>query len=306
MAVDHRLLQAFVVLAEELHFTRASERLGITQPQMSQWIRKLEQRCGAPLVERSTRVVRLTPAGRAALPHAKAAVESMRLLQRSVQLDDTAVVGAVTLGYAGASSRPLLPEITRHVRQLAPGVELTLQSLVYAGAAASHVLSGDLDIAFSRRPLTQRGLVDRVVEYERILAAVPSDHPLARNEVIDVADLVGESWVMFPAGRGSSVRDMGTQLTRAAGFVPRIAQEAPDSYTILGLVAAGVGVTLTVASVAHVSTPGLALRPIAGAPQYLAATILHSAHPTRAARLVLDIIEHLHPTPPRPDGVVWE
>lgn len=303
--MDHRLLQAFVALADELHFTRASERLGITQPQMSQWIRKLERLSGAPLVERSTRAVRLTPAGRAALPHAKAAIEAIRLLQRSVSLDDGAVVGEVTLGYAGASSRPLLPLIARHVRQQAPGVELALQSLVYAAAAPSLILSGDLDIAFSRRPLTHRGLDDRVVEYERILAAVPSDHPLAREEAIDVADLARDNWVMFPAARGSSVRDMGAQLAREAGFVPRVTQEAPDSYTILGLVAAGVGVTLTVSSVSHVSTPGLALVPIAGPARYMAATVLHSAHPSRAARAVLDAIDALLPTPTRPDGIVW-
>lgn len=304
--MDSRLLKAFVVLADELHFTRASERLGITQPQMSQWIRRFEKQCGAALVERSTRSVRLTPAGRSILPHARAAVAEIQALLKSAQLDEGVVAGSVTLGYAGASSRPLLPEITRRVRLESPGVDLSLRSLVYAAAAPAMILSGEIDIAFSRRPLAHRGLDDRIIEYERILAAVPSDHPLASQDAIDIADLAHDNWVMFPGSRGSSVRDMGMQLAREAGYVPRITQEAPDSYTILGLVAAGVGVTLTVSSVSHVRTPGLTLRPVSASAQYLAATVVHSSHPSRATRAVLDVIGAILPTPPRPDGRVWD
>src|SRR5699024_5108943 len=304
--VDLKTLQAFVMLAEELHFTRAAERLGMAQPLLSQWIRKLERELDAPVVERSTRAVRLTPAGEAALPHARQAVESTRLLQRAVDQEGVPVLGSVTLGYAGASSRPWLPAIARAIRREAPGVDLRLRSMVYAGSTPSLVAAGALDIAFGRRPLTYTGLVNWVFEYERVPVDRASDHSLASRAAVDLRDVAGANWVMFSGHQGSSVRDMGMRLTRRAGFSPRIVQEAPDSYTILGLVAAGVGVTLTVSSVSHVKTPGLALVPVAGPALYLVATVLHRANPTRAVSAALDVVAALHPEPRRPPGVILD
>jgi DNA-binding transcriptional LysR family regulator len=304
--VDLKLLQAFVVVAEELHFTRAAERLGVAQPVMSQRIRRLEAECGQTLVDRTTRKVKLTPAGSAALPHARQVVDAARLMERAIEHGGTPVLGSVTLGYAGASSRPWLPGIARAVRRHAPGVDLRLQSMVYAGSAPSLVAAGDLDLAFSRRPLTYPGLVDRVFKYERVLVGVPTDHRLAEQDEIVLKDLAQDPWVMFPAQQGSTVRDMGLRLAHQAGFTPRIVQEAPDSYTILGLVAAGVGVTTTVSSVEHVATPGLKLVPLAGPARYLTATILHRRKPSQATQAVMDVLTGLHPIPRRPAGLVLE
>ncbi|WP_312180267.1 LysR family transcriptional regulator [Arthrobacter sp.] len=304
--MDLKLLQAFVTIAEELHFTRAAERLGVAQPVMSQWLRRLQTEFGQTLLDRTTRAVKLTPAGAAALPYARQAVEAARLMGRAIEEEGAPVLGSVALGYAGASSRPWLPGITRAVRRDVPGVELRLRSMVYAGSAPSLVAAGDLDLAFGRRPLTYSGLVDRVFEYERVLVGVSTDHWLAGQEEIDLMDLAGEPWVMFPAQQGSTVRDMGIHLAAKAGFIPKITQEAPDSYTILGLVAAGVGVTLTVSSVQHVATPGLRLVPLAGTAQYLTATLIHRRKPNRATQAVLDILTSLHPEPPRPAGLVLD
>lgn len=304
--MDVKLLNAFVVLAEEMHFTRAAERLGVAQPVMSQWIRRLETELGSTLVERTTRSLRLTTAGSAVLPHARGAVLASRLVERAALSDGTAPLGTVTLGYAGASSRPWLPRIARAVRAEAPGVELRLQSMVYAGAAPSLIVSGDLDLSFSRRPLKHPGLTEHVFEYERVLVAVPSDHRLADREEVALEEVSDEPWVTFPATRGSSVREVGFRLAEQAGFTPRIGQEAPDSYTILGLVAAGVGVTVTISSVAHIDTPGLRLVPIAGPPRWLAATVVSQRRPSRAAQAVLDIIQRELPTPERPIGIVLE
>ncbi|MFC7401420.1 LysR family transcriptional regulator [Citricoccus sp. GCM10030269] len=304
--MDLKMVQAFVMLADELHFTRAAERLGVAQPLVSQWIRKLESELGQPLVERTTRAVKLTAAGEASLPHARRAVESMRLVARAAQQDGTPVLGSVTLGYAGASSRPWLPGIARAVRREAPGVDLQLRSMVYAGSAPSLVAAGDLDIAFGRRPLTYSGLRDRVFEYERVLVGVPSDHRLAAQDEIKIRDLEHAPWVMFPGQQGSTVRDMGLRLAAQAGFTPRIVQEAPDSYTILGLVAAGVGITLTISSVSHVETPGLKLVPVAGPARYLTATLLHRRKPTRATEAVLGVLAGLHPEPVAPAGIILD
>jgi DNA-binding transcriptional LysR family regulator len=299
-------IRAFIALAEELHFTRAAERLGISQPQLSQLIRRLEQDLEAQLVERTTRRVVLTTTGQAVLPHARQALQEMRLMQRSAKGWTGDVQGTVRLGYAGASSRPWLPPIARRVREDTPGVELRLQSMIYGAQGPGRIVSGDLDIVFSRRPLKHPGLLDRIFEYEEILVGLPSDHRLAGVGEVALTDLRDEPWVMFPGAYGSNVREIGFELAREAGFEPNVVQEAPDSYTILGLVAAGVGVTVTVSSVRHIRTPGLKFLPLAGERQFSAATVVWSAHAHRATLAVIDAIEKVAPTPRRPRGKVLQ
>lgn len=299
-------IRAFIALAEELHFTRAAERLEVSQPQFSQIIRRLEERLEIPLVERTTRRVSLTTAGQAALPHARRALQELKLIQRSARGMAGDIVGTVSLGYAGASSRPWLPAIARAVREELPGVHLQLQSMVYGAQGPGRVVSGDLDITFSRRPLTHPGLVDRIFEYEEILVGVPSDHRLAGSGAVELVDLRDDPWVMFPGAYGSNVRDIGMKLSAKAGFTPKIVQEAPDSYTILGLVAAGVGVTLTVSSVQHVRTPGLTFLPLSGERRFAAATVVWSSQANQATLAVVDLMSQVSQTPPRPQGILLE
>ncbi|WP_411733416.1 LysR family transcriptional regulator [Paeniglutamicibacter sp.] len=297
-------VRAFLMVAEELHFGRASNRLRIAQPQLSQWIRRLEEDLGCQLFDRSTRSVSLTEQGFAVLEPAREMLLSARRVELAARLQGPGAVGLVRVGYAGASSREVLPLIARNVRAQEPGIELNLQSMIYAGFTPGMVAAGDLEIGFSRLPMEHPGVESRIFTYERILAALPSDHPLAMGKQIKLADLADEPWVMFPATRGSTVRDAGMRLAREAGFTPRVAQEAPDSYAILGLVAAGVGVTLTVSSVKHIATPGMVFRELAGGPIHLAAIIIWRKNPSRATARVLEIMEELLPTPDPPDGQV--
>lgn len=301
-----RDIEAFVMLADILHFTRAAELLGIGQPQISQRIRRFEKACGAPLVERTTRTVTLTPAGRAVLPHAQNALEALRLINRAVSESEGKVIGTVRLGYAGASSRPWLPAIARTVRQESPGINLQMRSMIYAAAGPGMIVSGDLDICFSRRPLVHSGLREEVFEYEQLLVGLPSDHPLANQSAIEMTDLEREPWVSFPAHHGSTVRQAGEELAAEAGFIPSVVQEAPDSYTILGLVAAGVGVTITLSSLQHVSTPGLTFVPLAGEPRYMTATVVWSNQASQATLEVLEAIRGVRPQTARPQGIFLE
>ncbi|GAA4361315.1 LysR family transcriptional regulator [Paeniglutamicibacter cryotolerans] len=297
-------VSAFLMVAEELHFGRAASRLRIAQPQLSQWIKRLEDDLGAPLFDRSTRTVALTPQGAAILIPAREMLSQARQVELGARLEGPGIIGRVRVGYAGASSREVLPPIARVLRTREPGIELSLESMIYAGFTPGMIAAGELDIGFSRLPLKHPGVESRVFTYERILVAMPADHPLAKRKEIKLADLAAEPWVMFPATRGSTVRDAGIRLAREAGFIPRIAQEAPDSYAILGLVAAGVGVTLTVSSVQHISTSGLVYRELAGEQRYLAAVIAWHTHPNPATGRLLEIMEEILPTPAHPEGRV--
>lgn len=297
-------VRAFLVVAEELHFGRAASRLRIAQPQLSQWIKRLEQDLRCQLFDRSTRTVALTDQGRAILGQARSMVENAREMELATRLSDSGLVGRVLMGYAGAGSREVLPPLARAMRTQEPGIELRLQSMVYAGYAPEMVATGELDISFSRLPMSHPGIESRIFTYERIVAAIASDHPLASHEVISLGDLAKEAWVMFPDSRGSTVRDAGIRLMRESGFTPRVAQEAPDSYAILALVAAGVGVTLTVSSVQHISTPGLVYKELSGDPHYLAGLVIWRTMPDRVTQRVLEIMEEILPTPHRPEGII--
>jgi DNA-binding transcriptional LysR family regulator len=174
--------------------------------------------------------------------------------------------------------------------------------------APAEVASGAIDIGFGRLPLRDKDVRTRVVAYERVLVALPEEHPLASADTIRLRDLAREPFVAFPATIGSNLREATTRLALEAGFSPHVMQEAPDSYAVLSLVAAGVGVTLTLSSVRHINPPGLAYRELAGPPIHLAVAVLWRHHgvgrATQAVLDILDILEQIMPTPPEPGGRV--
>ncbi|MGF9663207.1 LysR family transcriptional regulator [Arthrobacter crystallopoietes] len=303
--MDLKYLQAFSVLAEELHFGRAADRLGVAQPQLSVWIRRLERELGVELFDRSNRAVRLTAAGEAVREPVRRTLLAMQMVKRVALLGESGIVGQVRIGYPGASSRSVLPQLTRAVRTRHPGIDLKLQSQVYGGSAPAQVAAGAIDIGFSRLPVHNKDVNVRIFTYERIVAALPADHRLASAPTVRLQDLAVQPFVSFPATQGSTVRDAVKRLTGEAGFEPRILQEAPDSHAILGLVAAGVGVTLTVSSVQHIQFPGLVYRDLAGEATYLASVVVWPRHNvSRPAQAVLDVMEQIMPTPEKPRGRV--
>lgn len=296
--MELRHLIGFVATAEELHFGRAAARLHTAQPALSQQIRHLEKELGVQLFHRNTRSVTLSDAGAAFLGPARQVLADVEIARRAAVLGNSEIAGRVVVGFAGASSRAALPKLARAVRAEQPGIELVLQGQTYAGAALAEVTSGNLDIGFARLPVRDSALSTRVYEYERLVAALPSDHPLAAQETITVADLAEEPFVTFPGTRGSTVRDALILVCMNAGFTPRIMQEAPDSYTILGLVAAGVGVTITVSSVQHINTPGLVYRNLSDDIPRMAAVLAWRKDTVSAAvQAVLRIAEEVLPTP---------
>lgn len=296
--MEFKHLVGFIAIAEELHFGRAAARLHMAQPALSQQIRQLEKKLGVELFHRNTRSVTLSEAGYALLQPARQVLADVDIAKRAAVLGESEIVGRVVIGFAGASSRNALPELARAVRAEQPGVDMVLQGQTYAGAALAGITARQVDIGFCRLPVADAAIATRIYGYERLIAALPSDHRLAENEVIDVADLAAEPFVTFPGTQGSSVRDALIRVTMNAGFTPRIMQEAPDSYTILGLVAAGVGVTITVSSVQHIDTPGLVYRELSGDVADLVAVLAwRRDNVSPAVMAVLEIAERVLPTP---------
>jgi DNA-binding transcriptional LysR family regulator len=297
--VELRDFEAFVAVAEELHFGRAAERLHISQPPLSNRIRQLERDLRLQLFDRNTRTVSLTDAGERLLGPARRVLNEVDAAQNMAASIATGDQGRVRIGFAGASSQRALPLLTGAVRSQYPGVELVLQSQTYVFTALEQLLSRSLDLAFARLPIPHADLAWRVVEVEELVCALPAGHPLAAHESIRLPELHDEDFVSLPDDQGSILQSTMYALCVTAGFRPRIAQIAPDSSTVLALVAAGAGVTITLSSVCPVQTVGIAYRPLADIrPSHMFATLVwRKADPSPALQRVLDVSHSALPTP---------
>ena len=261
MDVHH--LEAFLAVAEELHFGRAAERLHIAQPPLSRTIRQLERDLGTLLFERTTRSVRLTTAGQALVEPAQQVLQGMRQARRAVQAAGRGETGRVRLGFAGPSSYLLVGQLGRLVRERHPGIELALQSTTYAAGALRAVAAGELDLAIVRWETPAPGIESRIVAEEHYVLVVPAGHRFAGRASVSMAECGDEDWVALPGDPGSALRDALIRFASEAGYGPRIVQTAPDTWTAVALVGAGVGITLSIdAAVVHAAHHEVAVVPL--------------------------------------------
>ncbi|MBL8926225.1 MAG: LysR family transcriptional regulator [Pseudonocardia sp.] len=297
--MEIRWLEAFVAVAEELHFGRAAARLRLAQSPLSQTIRKLERELGVTLFDRSTRSVALTPAGQALLPHAHRVFEELELGRQATGAASGVFYGTVDIGFAGALNHLTLPPLTRAVRHRYPDVTLNLVGRVMTRDGVARVERGALDLAFVALPLDPSPVVrTRLIAREPLGVVLPVDHRLAGEPVVDLADLADDGFVTTPVAVGSGLQEAGLRACVNAGFRPRIVQEITDPFMILTLVAAGVGVALVSAEVAGIMPSGSVYVPLRGKPVHLDHAIAWSAdNPSTVLKAVLAVAEEVLPTP---------
>ncbi|MFJ8931517.1 LysR family transcriptional regulator [Streptomyces sp. NPDC102364] len=297
--MDLRDLEAFVAVAEELHFGRAAARLHVAQPPLSNRIRRLESELHLPLFERSTRTVALTDAGLRLLDPARRTLTQAALTREVAASILSGEEGRVRTGFAGASSQRLLPMLATAVRRRYPRIELVLKSQTYVYTALEQVLAGELDLAFVRLPIAHPELSARAVEIEELICALPADHPMADRDRIRLGDLAQEDFISLHPDQGSMLQATMMSLCHAAGFRPKLVQLAPDSSTVLALVAAGAGITITLSSVCPVQSVGIVYRPLEGIrPTHLVSALAwRTDNPSPALARVVEISETALPTP---------
>jgi DNA-binding transcriptional LysR family regulator len=257
--MELRALRYFTVLAEELHFGRAARRLAITQPPLSQAIAKLEAELDVRLFERTRRQVRLTHAGVVFLGEARAtlarAAQGVELAQRAQRGE----VGRLAVGYLAATAYTLLPLVLRDFRRRFQGVKLELRELTIPQQHAA-LLGGDIDVGLLRPPVREAELDSETILSEPFVLALPSRHPLCILRRVPAKRLAGEPFVMFPRQPGLVFHDLVMGFCLRNGFTPRVAQEAYQTHTVVGLVSAGVGVALVPASTQKIGLAGVAYR----------------------------------------------
>jgi DNA-binding transcriptional LysR family regulator len=262
--MELRHLRYFVAVAEELHFGRAAERLRIAQPPLSRQIRDLEREIGSPLFGRVPRGVELTPAGRAFLPEARLTLAQAERAQRSAQRAAEGETGRLRVGFVEAATHSgILPDVLRFFRAHLPSVGLSLFELD-ALRQAEAFQDGRIDLGLLHSPPLDAARWLRVepIYQEPVILAVSKLHPLASRARLTLGALAEESFVSFPRVAAPGMYDDIIARCRAAGFSPRIVQEAAGWHTLASLVSAGVGIGFVPRSIAEFQQAGVVYRPV--------------------------------------------
>lgn len=267
-----RHLVYFREVAQTLHFRRAAETLGVAQPALSRQIAQLERALGAPLFDRSRRRVELTPAGRHLRESVDALLPRLQRLTHEVRAVAAGETGLLRVGFTGLAMATLLPAILREFHRRHPGIRLELNESPTSAQVAA-LVSGELACGFLHPDSLPPEFKTRQLLRERNGVVLPADHALARRAVLRLRELEHVPFVMFPRSHNPGFYDRVLVAFREAGITPNISEEVWPRTNAIGLVRAGVGMTLMCPSEAKLLPPDVVFRPLQG--------------PTPESRLVL-------------------
>lgn len=265
MDVHVRDLRYFVTVAEELHFTRAAERLYVSQPALSKQVRSLERQLGVELFRRDPQGVALTQAGTALLPHARRVLDAWSRGSAAVEAARAAARGTLVVGMSTSPGRGgLLPAIRSRFTAAHPDTALRLRQVSWEDPTAG-LADGGADVAFVWLPLPDAGRYGwTVVAEEPRLVALPQSHPLAARTEIDFAELRDQPFLALPPSAGP-LRDYWLALDERGGRPPRIGAEIASTEETYEALVAGLGVCLVATGNAPLITlGGVVTRPVRG------------------------------------------
>jgi DNA-binding transcriptional LysR family regulator len=255
-------LTSFVAVAEELHFTRAAERLNMTQPPLSRQIQLLEGELRVQLLDRTNRSVRLTPAGRAFLGEARRILRQSEQAALAVRRVSTGEAGALAVGFTAASAHSALGSLLKTARAALPGVEILLQELVTRDQLKA-LGEGSLDLGLIRPTSTGAGLSARTALREGLLAALPAAHPLAAGDgPMRIEDFDGEDFLMYSPIEARYFHELLISIFRSARARPVFTQYLTQVHSILALVDGGWGTALVPEAAARMRYGGVVFRPV--------------------------------------------
>jgi DNA-binding transcriptional LysR family regulator len=260
--MELRQLRHFLAVAEARNFSRAAETLHIAQPALSISIRKLEEEVGAKLLERGTRSTTLTEAGQIALDSARSALAHIDEIGRLAAAVSRGEAGLLRIAFVGGASYRILPKYLPEFRRRFPAVRLELLESTSLEVVES-VRSGLADCGIVRHPLMDvTGVSTRLLEEDRLVAALPRGHRLAAKSRLRLRDLAEEPFIQFSKARAPSLNAIIALACRRSGFEPSVAQEALQIQTIISLVESGLGVALVPESSRAGSGQAVEFRPI--------------------------------------------
>lgn len=260
-----RQLRYFVTLAEELHFRRAAERLSITQAPLSVAIQTLEREVGAQLFRRTQRRVELTEIGEVFRLHATAILDRVELSMTDVRDIVAGEAGRLRMGFTSASSLlPFFPEVICAFRRRYPKVEVALSDIPSV-AQITALQARQIDLGIMRSKIEEQSSdvsYTRLIR-DRLVVAMHADNPLARMETLTIHDLRDEPFLFYPQKAGVGIYDLVRELCARRGFVPRVVQEASESWAIVCLAATGLGIGVVPSELRCVNVPNVVFKALA-------------------------------------------
>jgi len=296
MSIDLKQLRYFLAVAEEKSFSRAAERLHISQPPLSQQIMKLESELGVRLFARTTRSFELTVAGKALMSEASELLGKMRMTIDTIRQIDRGEVGRLRVGIVGSAMWGPIPTLLEEFQTKYPNVTWTLHemgpTLQYDALRAKQI-----DVGFWREPkldeddLKSDNLRQELCFRENVCVAVNEHHPLAKQDAIELMDIASEPMLTLALDKSAFPRYL-IQCCVKAGFQPTIFQEATEPQTLLAMVGAGLGVALLPETTSRIGWPGVVFVPIRTNPPsanlYITYTTLDDAPVVRAFLNILN------------------
>lgn len=255
-------VRCFVAVAQEMHFSRAAAKLGLTPSPLSRNIQQLEWSLGVVLLERQQQAVQLTAAGRAFLPQALHLLEVAGALETAMRHAGARPAQRVVLAHVPGAGFALVPKLVRAAADALPQIEISLREMTNTEALAA-LRSHRLALAIVRAPADCRGLKTRCLVREPMVAALPEQDPRVALQQLTPQDFDGLPFVMYRPGNGGYYYEMLSSAFHHAGVTPHVVQRVKQTHTILGLVARGIGAALLPASAMASRYAGVAFRPAA-------------------------------------------
>jgi DNA-binding transcriptional LysR family regulator len=266
MSIDLKQLKYFLAVAEEKSFSRAAERLHISQPPLSQQIMKLESELGVRLFARTTRSFELTVAGKALMHEAADLLGRMRMTIDTIRQIDRGEVGRLRVGIVGSAMWGPIPGLLEQFQSQFPRVTWTIHEL--GPNDQWEALRGkQIDVGFWREPridddmLRNAGLRQELCFREDVCVAINAQHPLAQQDAIELIDIAHEPMLTLHLDQSAEPRYL-IQCCVNAGFQPTIFQEAAEPQTLLAMVGAGLGVALMPSTTSRIGWPGVRFLPV--------------------------------------------
>ncbi|SFB99926.1 LysR family transcriptional regulator [Massilia yuzhufengensis] len=270
MSIDLKQLRYFLAVAEEKSFSRAAERLHISQPPLSQQIMKLESELGVRLFTRTTRSFELTVAGKALMLEAAELLGKMRMTIDTIRQIDRGEVGRLRVGIVGSAMWGPIPGLLEQFQSQYPQVTWTIHEMG-PNDQWEALRAKQIDVGFWREPriepdvLKQANLRQDLCFREDVVVAINARHPLAQQDAIELRDIANEPMLTLHLDQSAEPRYL-IQCCVNAGFEPMIAQEANEPQTLLAMVGAGLGVALLPETTSRIGWPGVRFLPVRSNP----------------------------------------
>ncbi len=260
--LETRQLQYFVVLAEELHFSRAAKRLCISQPPLSIAIKQLESTLDAQLFERNSRGVRLTHAGQHLLLQARDILERTRRAAMDTRAVAHGMAGSLRLGFVGSSMYRGLPQALERLRAQFPEVRVDLHELNSVDQVVA-LQNGKIDLGLMHTVAPPVGMGAQAIVSEPFIACIPAGHALAGQDKIAITQLANERLILFSEAVAPEYFRVIQSMCQKAGFDPELRHEVRHWLSVLSLVGTGQGVSIVPACLQRAGMQGLVFKPLA-------------------------------------------